>query len=161
MAIETGFILGAGASRADGAPLQSELFGAYQRALNGPESIQAKMDNEIASFFQAFFGVDLTSAKFDKSNLPTFEEVLGIIEIALERGESFRDFGVDPSCHRSSDVLQADVEPLPATDMAQLRRRADVSSQDRVLRILTARRTSHRDLALLPDSDRPSLKFFR
>jgi hypothetical protein len=108
MAIETVFILGAGASHAEGAPLQRDLFSEYHRSLNEPESAWATMDKEIVEFFQAFFGIDFAQPSptcgcgvpFDSNRpykpYPTFEEVLGIIEIALDRRESFPGFDVTP-----------------------------------------------------------------
>jgi hypothetical protein len=53
------------------------------------------MDGEIVTFFRVFFGVDLARSHPNKA-YPTFEEALGIIEIALSRGESFPDFDVTP-----------------------------------------------------------------
>ncbi len=94
MAMETVLILGAGASHAEGAPLQRDLFSEYHRSLNEPESVRYMMDEEIATFFRGFFGVDFAGPIAHKP-YPTFEEALGIIEIALGRGESFSDFGVD------------------------------------------------------------------
>ena len=95
MAIETVFILGAGASHAEGAPLQKDLFAAYHRGLTEPESTGDKTDPEIATFFRTFFGIDFSCSHPNKP-YPTFEDALGIIEIALKRGESFPGFDLAP-----------------------------------------------------------------
>jgi hypothetical protein len=91
----TVIILGAGASHAEGAPLQKDLFLEYHRRAHS-RGIAHDMDRELATFFEMFFGVDFDAPELNKTDLPTFEEVLGTIEIALQRGESFRGFECVP-----------------------------------------------------------------
>lgn len=79
--------LGAGASAADGAPMQSDLFRSY---FNNGYS-----DDELSSFFKDFFGIE-RGHNADDINFPTFEEVLGVIELSLLRNESFKGYSSIP-----------------------------------------------------------------
>ena len=81
------FLLGAGASASEGAPLQRDLIKSYfatRRGMSHPE-----IEEEVAEFFDRVFGVDVTKLD-DTVDLPTFEEVLGIIDLAALRGEALR-----------------------------------------------------------------------
>lgn len=44
------------------------------------------------TFFNLMFGLDLYNDNLDAITFPTFEEVLGLIDLAVARGEGFRDF---------------------------------------------------------------------
>jgi hypothetical protein len=92
---QTVVFLGAGASRADGAPLQGELFRDYFLYYNDrPPDRYHEWDRELATFFLDFFGIDVDNRRcVKKAKFPTFEEVLGIIEIADSQNESFRGWG--------------------------------------------------------------------
>lgn len=92
-------ILGAGASKSEGAPLQKELFGAYYTARREGrlETPDYKVPPDLIRFFKAAFGMDLGASFPDKPEQPTLEEVLGIIELALQRSESFKGFGIMPA----------------------------------------------------------------
>ena len=72
MAIEEVIFLGAGASAADGAPIQSKLFKDYFS--NGPH--QDAINDDLSQFFKDFFGID-TTLNIDGVEFPTFEEILG------------------------------------------------------------------------------------
>lgn len=88
--------LGAGASCADGAPTQGELFRDYFLHYNNQPSdrVHHSWDRELATFFFVFFGIDVDDPEGVKNaTFPTFEEVLGILEIAESQNESFRDWG--------------------------------------------------------------------
>lgn len=90
---EIAIILGAGASCAEGAPSQQNLFTTYfhnaaERARHGASD---DMDRELATFFNEFFGIDVDSDAPQKA-FPTFEEALGILELAITRTECFRGF---------------------------------------------------------------------
>jgi NAD-dependent SIR2 family protein deacetylase len=93
---KTVVFLGAGASCADGAPLQANLFRDYFRhcytgSRHSPDHI---WDSELAAFFRVFYGIDVDNrANVKTAMFPTFEEVLGVLEIADSQGESFRDWG--------------------------------------------------------------------
>lgn len=92
--IPTAIVFGAGASCAEGAPLQGSLFRDYfklQQAEN--PHIHHEWDRELATFFSDFFGIDVDHGDPSAARFPTFEEVLGVLEIAESQGESFRDWG--------------------------------------------------------------------
>lgn len=83
--------LGAGASASDGAPIQSKLFAEYFKQLKTKNPIKiTKYETEIISFFKNVFGIDYLTADLDKVKFPTFEEALGILDLANARSESFK-----------------------------------------------------------------------
>ena len=90
--IETVIFLGAGASRAEGAPLQGELFREYFLHCNeNGDAHSHQWDSELVEFFSDFFGIHVANRDEVRSaQFPTFEEVLGIIELANMQGENFR-----------------------------------------------------------------------
>ena len=99
---ETVIFLGAGASAAEGAPIQSTLFREYFK-YNRNQSVHTayhSWDRELATFFQSFFGIDVDNDNLDEANFPTFEEILGILELADAQGDSFRDW---PGVHLIKD----------------------------------------------------------
>jgi len=89
MTIEDVIFLGAGASAADGAPIQNNLFKSYfENGIN-----QDPICANLSQFFKDFFGID-TSQNLDNIVFPTFEEILGILEFALSRNESFKNYSL-------------------------------------------------------------------
>jgi NAD-dependent SIR2 family protein deacetylase len=82
--------LGAGASAADGAPIQSQLFSEFFSLPSSEISC-----GHLEGFFRDFFGIDVTSQNRDVQ-YPPFEEILGILELAIARGESFRGYPLVP-----------------------------------------------------------------
>jgi hypothetical protein len=108
---KTVIVLGAGASGAERAPLQHQLFSQFfrERVRSGPGNAELqRMRAELRAFFEFFFGIDTDLARHSKSDFPTFEEVLGIIELALQRSESFRSYSTssaNPSLQRIRDHL--------------------------------------------------------
>lgn len=99
----TAIFLGAGASAAEGAPIQSQLFQRYFSS----RSVQKypEIFKELSQFFQAIFNIDLNDdAQIDGANYPTFEEALGILDLAEARKESFRGFdfaGANPEGNKA------------------------------------------------------------
>jgi len=93
MQVENVIVLGAGASGAEGAPLQRDLFHEYYRARTGG-TLTHEPPRDLVRFFKSAFNMDLTAEAVDKANVPTLEEVLGIIETAIQRSEGFRGFGI-------------------------------------------------------------------
>ena len=75
--------LGAGASKTDGAPMQAELFSEYFKENKDANNHLV----EIKNFFEKMFGEISDNIKF-----PTFEEALGMLDLAELRNESFRNF---------------------------------------------------------------------
>jgi NAD-dependent SIR2 family protein deacetylase len=85
--------LGAGASCAEGAPDQGGLFKAYfdyARTLPDKYGYQISITGELATFFDTFFKIDVYHDDLSTAQFPTFEEALGILELAIAREESFR-----------------------------------------------------------------------
>lgn len=93
MAIETAIFLGAGASKTEGAPLQGELFREYFGSESYKDSTQV-MDRELAAFFQEMFQIDVRQ-DVSRIEFPTFEEVLGLTDLAILRKEAFRNFDIE------------------------------------------------------------------
>jgi NAD-dependent SIR2 family protein deacetylase len=91
MAIDEVVFLGAGASAADGAPTQNRLFREYFE--HGPHTDD--VSTSLSQFFKDFFGID-TRGSLNSTDFPTFEEVLGILELALNRNESFKNYSLMP-----------------------------------------------------------------
>lgn len=85
--MNTVIFTGAGAGRADGLPLQADLFREFFSRLAPLPTFQGIADN-IAEFFQRVFELDRAAAAF-----PTFEEVLGVLDLAASRSESMGEFG--------------------------------------------------------------------
>jgi hypothetical protein len=75
--IDTAIFLGAGASKAEGAPLQGDLFRDYFSSTVFKNSA-AVMDRELADFFRDMFHIDVTRPDVTTINFPTFEEVLSL-----------------------------------------------------------------------------------
>jgi len=109
---KTVVFLGAGASCAEGAPLQGKLFRKYFTYYNSPmnqQCLRHRWDEELAMFFKTFFGIDINDKEGIKTaSFPTFEEVLGIIEIADSQNESFKGWDTSEHVHR----LISDQKPL-------------------------------------------------
>ena len=101
MAIEEVIFLGAGASAADGAPTQNKLFKDYFS--NGPH--QDAISDNLSQFFKDFFGID-TVQDISGIEFPTFEEILGILELAINRGESFKDYPLIPQDPKLQNIRE-------------------------------------------------------
>lgn len=96
--MNTVIFLGAGASKADNAPLQKDLFKEYFLSDHYRNS-HYDMDSELRTFFYFIFGIDVDDIKED-TMFPTFEEALGILDLAIMRGESLKNFdGINIACN--------------------------------------------------------------
>jgi hypothetical protein len=85
--------LGAGASRAEGAPLQADLFRDYFKLCKPTSKSRAgekTLYYRMRKFFYEFFGIDIKKDDLNMASFPTFEEALGVLEIAIKREEVFR-----------------------------------------------------------------------
>lgn len=91
MTAEAAIFLGAGASKVEGAPLQGELFREYFSLPKA--SLFDEMDRELATFFHLMFGIDVDSGT--SIEFPTFEEVLGLTDLAILRKEAFKNFDIE------------------------------------------------------------------
>jgi NAD-dependent SIR2 family protein deacetylase len=92
---KTVIFLGAGASAADGAPVQSELFMEYFRSGAVQGDVDQQMKDALQRYFDRLWGIHVDGELAD-TKFPTFEEALGILDIADGRNESFRGMGDDP-----------------------------------------------------------------
>ena len=99
MKIEDVIFLGAGASASDGAPLQRDLFREYFRSYQTERDpkINRAMDQRLVVFFKTFFGIDIKQKNLNSVSFPTFEEILGMLELALNKEESFKDYSLTPA----------------------------------------------------------------
>lgn len=96
--------LGAGASAAENTPIQSELFSEYFRNLN-IEDFEDDMNSELYKFFKQMFDINIKEDDIDKVNFPTFEEVLGLLDLAEQRREAFKNFGLE-NLNKKSDSIR-------------------------------------------------------
>lgn len=93
--MKTAIFLGAGASASEGAPIQSKLFFEYFKSLkSNPPVVTSEMERELATFFVLMFNIDVGVSvdQLAKINFPTFEEALGVLDLADIRNESFKEF---------------------------------------------------------------------
>lgn len=86
---KTIIFLGAGASAADGAPVQSSLFREYFQVLRDRKQT---VDPHHVRYFKHFWGIDVQHDDFKTTIFPTFEEALGMLELAKARQESFHGY---------------------------------------------------------------------
>src|SRR5688572_25186507 len=86
--------LGAGASAAEGAPIQSNLFRDYFQLLKRRGGhYSSEHERELATFFQLMFDIDVDDdASLKVAKFPTYEEALGVLDLADLKNESFKDF---------------------------------------------------------------------
>jgi NAD-dependent SIR2 family protein deacetylase len=101
--MKTVIFLGAGASAADGAPEQATLFKDYFLHVRG-EPVRHVMEGELAAFFKLLFGIDVDDDNLDSVTFPTFEEALGIVDLAERRHESFKDFDLENMASNSNRI---------------------------------------------------------
>jgi len=107
MEIEDVIFLGAGASASEGAPLQGDLLGEYFRSDQmGNFQNNKKMYQRLVDFFRTFFGIDIQGNNLKNISFPTFEEILGIIDLSLNRGESFKNYSSTPDKSRIQRIRE-------------------------------------------------------
>jgi len=99
MEVKDVILLGGGASGSEGAPLQGDLFKEYARIwqTDGESFISNEMGRRLSQFFETFFGIDIRQNDLSSVSFPTFEEVLGILELSIDREESFKGYSLMPS----------------------------------------------------------------
>jgi hypothetical protein len=100
--IEQVIILGAGASKSEGAPLQNELFNEFFKKESGYEAIRQnhpktwsllkEQPKIIKDFFSDFWGIDIDNYQNHTNYFPTFEECLGMLDLANLQGQSFKGY---------------------------------------------------------------------
>jgi NAD-dependent SIR2 family protein deacetylase len=101
--MKTAIFLGAGASAAEGAPIQGNLFKDYLASVRGADK-RSKMYRELAAFFRAMFNVEVKSDELHKTVFPTFEEALGVLDLSETRRESFRLFDLENVTNNSNRI---------------------------------------------------------
>ena len=103
--VDTAIFLGAGASKTEGAPLQGELFKEY---FSSPDFLRKnnKMNRELTAFFLEMFKLNVKDRTLTNESFPTFEEVLGLTDLAILRKEAFRHFDLDNRDYRNSGRLR-------------------------------------------------------
>ncbi|VVB87107.1 SIR2-like domain protein [uncultured archaeon] len=94
-------ILGAGASKSDGAPMQSELFKVFFEKRSIFEDMKISYPNRwnlveeqeilIKDFFYDLWGIDILNYK-NIEEFPTFEECMGMLDLANIKGQSFKGY---------------------------------------------------------------------
>lgn len=97
MSIKDIIILGAGASKSEGAPLQNELFNEffdyYRQNLKGKIwTLSLEQEKIVIDFFKDFWGIDINNYQSEDAVFPTFEECLGILDLAYLRRESLKGY---------------------------------------------------------------------
>lgn len=91
--MKTAIFLGAGASAAEGAPIQTNLFKDYFKLIRARNSFaKPEHERELATFFALMFDIDVDNENLDDALFPTFEEALGVLDLADLKNESFKDF---------------------------------------------------------------------
>lgn len=91
MAEKTAIFLGAGASAAEGASAQGSLFKDYFTLLQNRVEPRRPHELALVDFFKTMFGIPVVKKNFGNRAFPTFEEVLGILDLADQNNQSFRD----------------------------------------------------------------------
>lgn len=98
--MNTTIFLGAGASASEGAPLQNQLFKKYFQSRK-KNDFYVGDEGELNTFFHLMFGTDAYNTN---SDFPTFEEILGLIDIAIKRGETFRNYDLENIAANSGNL---------------------------------------------------------
>jgi NAD-dependent SIR2 family protein deacetylase len=102
--MRTVVFLGAGASAAEGAPVQSAVFKSYFDALRSqPSDVVHEIDVELRTFFWSVFGIDV-DADVPAHRYPTFEEALGILDLAVAQNQSLKGFSIENSASNSGRI---------------------------------------------------------
>lgn len=105
--MKTAIFLGAGASKAEGAPLQGEMFKEYFKFVKQPQSMFfSERHSQLDTFFQQIFNIDVNLMNLDLIDFPTFEEVLGVLDQAILRNETLKDYDLDNINDNSNRLRQ-------------------------------------------------------
>lgn len=91
MSEKTAIFLGAGASAAEGASSQGSLFKDYFEMIKKRGGRRKDHEKELARFFDQMFGIKVNK-RMEGIEFPTFEEALGILDLADQNNQSFRNF---------------------------------------------------------------------
>lgn len=103
--MKTAIFLGGGASAAEGAPVQSALFKKYFKALRAENNYSDyKRVSELSAYFKQMFSIDVLNDDLDEINFPTFEEAIGLLDLAVRKRQSFRDFDLENLAKSSNRI---------------------------------------------------------
>ena len=100
---KTVIFLGVGASVAEGASSQANLFKDYFKSRRDHRE---NVDNHLTSYFKQFWHIDLATMDLDKAVFPTFEEAIGMLEMARERSEGFHGFYNNPNSNSIGHTIE-------------------------------------------------------
>lgn len=102
--------LGGGASAAEGAPVQSMLFKKYFKTLRTKNNYSNLVQvNELRAYFKQMFCIDVLQDNLDDIQFPTFEEAIGILDLAVRKRQSFKNFDLEnltPDSNRIGYIRQ-------------------------------------------------------
>jgi NAD-dependent SIR2 family protein deacetylase len=102
--MKTAILLGAGASSSEGAPLQNQIFKEYFKSVRDNHAVHHEIERELATFFYLMFNIDVDNDDLDNAIFPTFEEALGILDLAERRRESLKDFDLENIASNSNRI---------------------------------------------------------
>jgi hypothetical protein len=93
MRIENLIFLGAGASHSEGASIQANLLNDFFITHDDITDIKEKeIKKSIQNLLKDFFGFEFRLNEQVDKKLPTLEEVLGILDLAIQKNECFRNY---------------------------------------------------------------------
>lgn len=102
---KTAIFLGGGASAAEGAPVQSMLFKKYFKALRAENNYSDfKRVSELRAYFKQMFFIDVLQDDLDEINFPTFEEAISLLDLAVRKRQSFKDFDLENLAKNSNRI---------------------------------------------------------
>lgn len=103
--MRTAIFLGGGASAAEGAPMQTELIREYFKLLQGSDTFfDSDMYKELTAYFREIFGINPSLGNYDTLIFPTFEEALGILDLAVKRREGLKNFDLENISRNSNRI---------------------------------------------------------
>ena len=91
--MKTLIFLGAGASASDGVPVQSAILREYFKT-SETSDLHSTIKKELRNYFKKIFNIDVESSKLEEIEFPTFEEAIGMLDLAEIRNEAFKDFNM-------------------------------------------------------------------
>ena len=107
---KTAIFLGGGASAAEGAPVQSMIFKKYFKALRAENNYSdCILVRELQAYFKQMFYIDVLQDDLDKISFPTFEEAIGLLDLAVRKRQSFKAFDLEnlaPNSNRIGYIRQ-------------------------------------------------------
>lgn len=106
--MKTAIFFGAGASKAEGAPLQGDMFKEYFKFIRAskPAFFTGEMESELRTFFWLIFGLDVDNDDLEKVSFPTFEEAIGVLDLAVSRNEFLKDYDLENIAVNSNRIRQ-------------------------------------------------------